>query len=38
MFTGLIAIPCLAAVCWISYSIGKLHGYDEWDKENEPCK
>lgn len=35
MIGGLILVFCLGTTSVISYGIGKLHGYDQWDKENE---
>jgi hypothetical protein len=35
MFGGLIMIVATGIVGAISYGVGKVAGYDKWDKENE---
>lgn len=37
MFGSLMIIAGMAALCVCAYGVGKLNGYDQWEKENEAC-
>lgn len=35
MIGGLLVTFCAFVLSTVTYGIGRIHGYDQWDKENE---